>query len=465
MDAMHKEDIQKLLAFSLEKGVDFAEFFFENTSSEVIKIIGEEVTSISNNNIFGVGIRLLKGFNEVYSYTNQIDYDSVLTLIEKMKQSFQGEKTEVIPLKEPLPFSKNVQKPFDSMSKKEKTQKLLKLSQIIKNYDPQIIQSIVTLEQKEQQVLIANSLGVYQKDQRNYIRCSLFAVAQSGGEMQEAFAGPGRFMGLEFFDQINLEKIAREVAVQAVSLLQAQPLKPQVMPVVINHGFGGVIFHEACGHPLEATAIAKGLSPFNNKMNQKIASEVVTAYDDGTIEGAWGRLNFDDEGRKTQKNLLIEKGILKGYLVDFRNGRKMNMKPTGSARRQSYKYSPTSRMNSTYIEKGNETPEQIIQDTAYGLYAKSLGGGTVVPATGEFNFIVNEGYLIEKGKLTTHVKGAMLIGHGADILTKIDRVANDLVLGQGMCGSESGYLPVDVGQPTIRVKEIIVGGVKQNENK
>ncbi|WP_349402216.1 TldD/PmbA family protein [Candidatus Phytoplasma solani] len=457
---MNKEDIQKILTFALEQGADFAELFFENTSSETLKVIGEEVTSINNNNIFGVGMRLLKGFDEIYGYTNQIDYDSVLVLVEKMKHSFQGAKTSVIPLKKSQSFIKSVQKPFDSISKKEKTKKLLKLSKIMKKYDSKIIQSIVTLSEKKQQVLIANSLGVYQKDQRNYIRCGLVAVAQLGQEMQEAFEGPGRFMGLEFFDQINLEAIALNVAIQAVSLLQAQPLKPQIMPVVINHGFGGVIFHEACGHPLEATAIAKGLSPFSNKMNKKIASEVVTAYDNGNIEGAWGRLNFDDEGRKTQKNLLIEKGILKGYLIDFRNSRKMKMEPTGSARRQSYKYPPTSRMNSTYIEKGNETPEQIIKDTPYGLYAKSLGGGTVVPATGEFNFVVNEGYLIEQGKLTTHVKGAMLIGYGADILKKIDRVADDLVLGQGMCGSVSGSLPVDVGQPTIRVKEMIVGGGK-----
>nr|WP_308705370.1 TldD/PmbA family protein [Candidatus Phytoplasma meliae] len=329
---------------------------------------------------------------------------------------------------------------------------------MISNYDSKIIQSIVSLSQKEQHVLIANSLGVYQKDQRNYIRCNLSAVASSGKEMQEAFEGPGRFMGLEFFDHLDLEKMALNVAINAVALLQAQPIKPQTMPVVINNAFGGVIFHEACGHPLEATAIAKGLSPFDNKLNQKVASEIVTAWDDGNIENAWGKLNFDDEGRKTQKNLLIEKGILKGYLVDFRNGRKMKMEPTGSSRRQSYKYSPTSRMNSTYIEKGEETPEQIIADTPYGLYAKSLGGGTVIPSTGEFNFVVNEGYLIENGKLTVHVKGAMLIGKGQDVLFKIDRVANDLALGQGMCGSDSGSLPVDVGQPTIRVKEMIVGG-------
>ncbi|MBS2126614.1 TldD/PmbA family protein ['Fragaria x ananassa' phyllody phytoplasma] len=455
---MKKEDIQKILNLSLDQGADFAELFFENTYSDSLQVIGEEVVSASNNNIFGVGIRLLQGSDEVYGYTNKIDYHNVLSLVLKLKNSFKGGKTPVIPLKESQPLTNVIKKPFNSMTKKEKAQKLLKLSQIILNYDSKIIQSIVTLSQKEQHVLITNSLGVYQKDQRNYIKCNLSAVASSGKEMQEAFEGPGRFMGLEFFDHLDLEQIALNVAINAVTLLQAQPIKPQTMPVVINNAFGGVIFHEACGHSLEATAIAKGLSPFNNKLNQKVASEIVTAWDDGNIENAWGRLNFDDEGRKTQKNLLIEKGILKGYLVDFRNGRKMKMEPTGSSRRQSYKYSPTSRMNSTYIEQGEETPEQIIADTPYGLYAKSLGGGTVRPSTGEFNFVVNEGYLIENGKLTVHVKGAMLIGKGQDVLYKIDRVANDLVLGQGVCGSDSGSLPVDVGQPTIRVKEMIVGG-------
>ncbi|MFB0637982.1 TldD/PmbA family protein [Candidatus Phytoplasma solani] len=455
-----KEEIQKILNLSLQQGADFAELFFENTNSDFLKIIGDKVVGAKYSNIFGVGIRLLQGLDEVYGYTNQTDYDSILSLVLKMRQSFQGKATLAIPLKESQKIPNSTQKHFNSMSKLQKAQILLKLSKIIKDYDASIIQSIVTLNEKEQHVLIANSLGVYQKDTRNYIRCSMSAFAQENEEMQEGSQAPGRSMGLEFFDQIDLESLAISAASQAVSLLQASSLQPQTMPVVINHGFGGVIFHEACGHPLEATAIAKGLSPFNNKLNQKVASEVVSAYDDGTIEGAWGSLNFDDEGHKTQKNLLIEKGILKGYLVDYRNGRKMKTKATGSSRRQSYKYSPTSRMNSTYIEKGNETPEQIIKDTPYGLYAKSLGGGTVIPATGEFNFVVNEGYLIENGKLTTHVKGAMLIGHGADILQKIDRVANDLVLGQGMCGSLSGSIPVDVGQPTIRVKEMIVGGTK-----
>jgi TldD protein len=241
-------------------------------------------------------------------------------------------------------------------------------------------------------------------------------------------------------------------------MLSAKAIVAQEMPVVLANGWGGVIFHEACGHPLEATAVAKGLSPFTGKLGQAIGSSVVSAYDDGDVEGAWGRTSFDDEGMKTQKNLLIENGILKSYLVDYRNGLTMNHKPTGSGRRQNYKFPPTSRMNTTYIAPGTDKVEEIIKDTQYGLYAKQLGGGQVNPATGEFNFAVSEGYMIENGTLTTPVKGAMLIGKGHEVLFKIDRVADNLDFGQGMCGSISGSIPTDVGQPTIRVSKMTVGG-------
>ncbi|NWN46064.1 TldD/PmbA family protein [Candidatus Phytoplasma pruni] len=453
-----KEEIQTLLNQSLESGADFAELFFEDNMTNSLRITGQEVVSLSTDNVFGVGVRLLQGSDEVYGYTNKVDFDNIQKLITRLKRNFKGPKHQVVPLGESQPLKESMQKPFASMTKEEKAKKLIKLSEIMKKQDDKIIQTIVNYHEKEQKILVANTEGVYQNDVRPYIRCGLVAVAKEGEQMQDVYEGPGRSMGLEFFDLIDLEQLAQEVAQRAVALLTAEEMKPQVMTVVLNNGFGGVIFHEACGHPLEATAIARGLSPFNNKLNQKIASDIVTAYDDGDIEGAWGKLNFDDEGMKTQKNLLIEKGILKSYLVDFRNGRKMKAKPTGSSRRESYKYSPTSRMNSTYIANGTDKPEQIIKDTKYGLYAKSLGGGTVEPATGEFNFVVKEGYLIEDGKLTTLVKGAMLIGYGDDVLLKIDRVGDNLSLGQGMCGSVSGSIPTDVGQPTIRVQEMVVGG-------
>jgi TldD protein len=233
------------------------------------------------------------------------------------------------------------------------------------------------------------------------------------------------------------------------------------MPVVIANEFGGVIFHEACGHALEATSVAKGASLFANKLNQKVAADCVTSVDDGTIPNAWGSSNIDDEGTLTQRNVLIENGVLKSYLVDRFHAKKMNTKPNGCGRRESYKYIPTSRMSNTFIAAGKYLPEEIISATDYGLYAKRMGGGSVHPATGEFNFAVMEGYLIEKGRIVKPVRGATLIGKGIDVINNIDMVGNDLARGQGMCGSISGSVPADVGQPTIRVKELIVGGRKR----
>ena len=230
------------------------------------------------------------------------------------------------------------------------------------------------------------------------------------------------------------------------------------MPVVIGNGFGGVIFHEACGHSLEASSVSKGLSVFSNKLGQQIANKAVTAIDDGTLPNEWGSNTIDDEGFKTRKNVLIKNGILNSYLIDQFNGRRMGAEQNGASRRQSYEFEPTSRMSNTYIAPGKYTPEEIIASVPLGLYAKSLGGGSVNPATGDFNFACEEAYIIRDGKVAELVKGATLIGTGAEVLMNIDMVGNDLKLAQGVCGASSGSIPVDVGQPTIRVKEITVGG-------
>ena len=264
---------------------------------------------------------------------------------------------------------------------------------------------------------------------------------------------------IEFFNEhINLKDIAKDAARCAITMLDAEECPSGEMPVIIDNGFGGVIFHEACGHGLEASSVSKNLSIFSGKKGKKVASDIVNAYDDGTIDGAWGSGNFDDEGNKTQRTQLIKNGVLVNYLVDNFNGRAMNEKGNGACRRESYKHQPTSRMSNTFIGNGTSTKQEIIEATKFGLYAKSLGGGSVNPATGDFNFAVNEGYLVENGKITKPVKGATLIGNGASILFNIDMIANNLLRDQGMCGASSGSIPADVGQPTIRVKSILVGG-------
>ena len=230
------------------------------------------------------------------------------------------------------------------------------------------------------------------------------------------------------------------------------------MPVVMDGGFGGVIFHEACGHSLEATSVAFGTSEFCGKLNTQIASPIVTAIDDGTMANEWGSTNIDDEGNPTSRLVLIENGILKNYMVDRLNGRRMNMAPTGSGRRQDYTFAPTSRMRNTFIAPGKDDENEIIATAGDALFAKKMGGGSVNPATGEFNFAVAEGYLIRDGRIAEPVRGATLIGRGADVLMKIDRVGSRMWMAQGMCGSMSGSVPTNVGQPRIRISEMTVGG-------
>jgi TldD protein len=246
----------------------------------------------------------------------------------------------------------------------------------------------------------------------------------------------------------------------AVTMLKADLCPAGRMPVVIENGFGGVIFHEACGHSLEATSVAKGRSVFCGKLGQAIASPVVTAVDDATITNAWGSGNIDDEGLPCRRTVLIENGVLKSYLIDRLGSRRMGLPPTGCGRRQNYRFAPTSRMSNTYIAPGSHSDRDIIASVAHGLYCKNMGGGSVNPATGEFNFAVREGYMIENGKIDRPVRGATLIGKGSEVLLRIDIVGRNLDFGTGMCGSQSGSIPADVGQPMVRVSEMVVGGRK-----
>ena len=284
-------------------------------------------------------------------------------------------------------------------------------------------------------------------------------MASKDGDSQSGHSAPGAMMGYELFsDRVDVEAEARNAARMATTMLHADPCPAGVMPVVIDGGFGGVIFHEACGHSLEAQAVAFGNSEFAGKLGQRIASPIVTAVDDGTLPGEWGSLNIDDEGTPTTRLVLIQDGVLINYMVDRLNGRRMNMAPTGSSRRQDYTFAPTSRMRNTYIAAGSDDEAEIIATCGDGLYAKSMGGGSVNPVTGEFNFAVAEGWLIKDGKVDRPVRGATLIGKGAEVLKKIDRVGGKMWMAQGMCGASSGSIPTNVGQPMIRVTDMTVGG-------
>ncbi|MGI6607787.1 MAG: TldD/PmbA family protein [Erysipelotrichaceae bacterium] len=448
-------------------GADFAEIYLEEEKSASISADNGKVDSCNDSLTYGAGIRLLKDLQSVYGYTNNLTNRGLKKLARELSASFSEErKVEVREIKKVRSGKKHLPKiPYESYPREKIVKMLKEASEVMKNYDESIVRTTASFVYNNKKITIFNTDGKQFSDTRTTARVALVAVASKDGKIETFYRAPGAQRGMEFFlEEIDLNKEAEEVSASAVKMLSAKDCPSGKMPVVIGNGFGGVIFHEACGHSLEATSVAKGLSVFSNKKGEKIASSIVSAVDDGTIEGAWGSGNIDDEGNKTQRNLLIKNGILNAYLIDNFSGRRMNEKGNGSARRQSYKYEPTSRMSNTFILPGKSEPEEIIASTKYGLYAKSMGGGSVNPATGEFNFAVNEGYLIQDGKITYPVKGATLIGSGKDILLNIDMVGNDLKRAQGMCGSISGMIPADVGQPTIRVSEITVGGTAGGTN-
>ncbi|HEU4965299.1 MAG TPA: TldD/PmbA family protein [Bacilli bacterium] len=453
---------EDVLTAALDTGGDFADLFMEDKTVSTIKMIGGAVDRANSGRDYGVGLRILDGMFAVYAYTNDLSRDNLLQVARQAAQAIRGTKRDLT-----LDLRKSVLTPRhlirvlpQDVTKARKVEWMRRAHEAAKGYDPQISQTEVLFSDEDQNVLIANSDGLFVEDRRVRTRMSITAVATKGSEKQSGFYGPGAHRGLEFYDNLDIEWYAREAARTAVTMVNADYAPSGKMPVIIDNEFGGVIFHEACGHGLEATSVAKKASVFTDKVGELVASPLVTAIDDGTIPNAWGSLNIDDEGTPTQRNVLIENGVLKSYLIDKLGGRKMGMASTGSSRRESYKFAPTSRMNNTYIAAGDSMPEEIIADTEYALYCKYLGGGSVNTATGEFNFAVREGYLVRNGKIEQPVRGATLIGKGIDVLQKIDRVGNNLGFGQGMCGSISGSIPADVGQPMIRVSELTVGGRK-----
>ncbi|MBR0368565.1 MAG: TldD/PmbA family protein [Clostridia bacterium] len=446
---------------ALKTGGDFAEIYWEDQRSGAMGLVDGHVEAASTVRRHGAGIRVFKGLNSVYVHTNDTSASGLAAAARKAADAVSGDAcVGDIHLTRSLQRNLHpiLEMPMD-VAGARKAKLLRDCDLAAKAVSGEITQVRANLTYGESDVLIANSEGLVTGDTRVYTRLYVAAVATKGGDSQSGREAPGAMMGYELFaGRVDPARTARTAAERAVAMLHAESCPAGVMPVVIDGGFGGVIFHEACGHSLEAAAVAFGNSEFAGKLGQRIASPRVTAVDDGTLPGEWGSLNIDDEGLPTTRLVLIENGILKNYMIDKLNARRMNMAPTGSGRRQDYTFAPTSRMRNTFIAAGDDDEAEIISSCPDGLYAKSMGGGSVNPVTGEFNFAVDEGYLIRGGRIDRPVRGASLIGRGGDILMKIDRVGKNLTLAQGMCGASSGSVPVNVGQPMIRVTDITVGG-------
>ena len=455
-----KEICQRVLQAAAATGADYAELFVEHTNHHDISMLDSKVNNITDTVIAGAAVRVYKGLRAVMATTVDTTEAGLIRCAKQAADALGEGKAELdIRLNERLFGDIHPVKVVPAgVSNAEKIAVLKEGYFAARDYHDSIKQVTGTLLDVDHNILIANTEGVYAQDRQIRTRIAISAVAEMDGEAQTGFFGPGRRMGMEMFDEIDPKEVGLHAAKQAVVMAGAGYCPAGVMPVAIGNGFGGVIFHEACGHSLEASAVAYGQSQFVGKLGQKIANEKVTAIDDATIPNAWGSINIDDEGTPAQRKVLIEKGVLKSYMIDKFNGRRMGMPSTGSSRRQTYSFTPTSRMSNTYIAEGTDSNDDIIASMEYGLFAKDMGGGSVNPTTGEFNFAVNEGYLVRNGKICEPVRGASLVGKGSDIIMDIDMVGTGLDLGTGMCGSSSGSIPTTVGQPLIRVSHITVGG-------
>ncbi len=459
--------VQKVLKTSLRNGGDFAEIFVEMRQGYSLRLEEEKVEENITGKEIGAGIRVIKGESMAYAFTNDLDEKSLLGAAEVASAAVRGKTgTVAIDLSHPPGWRKAekihlVKIDPVSTDRERKLKIARKADEAARRTGNEVVQVIVQLGDSIQRVLIANSRGEAWEDERVRVRIYVQAVAARDKVIQTGYEAPGILGGYELFEVHPPEELGRKAALQALTMLDARPAPTGPFTVIIANGTGGVLFHEACGHGLEADAIYKNASVFAGKVGQKVASEVVSAYDDPTIPQLWGSYHLDDEGTPAQKTPLIEEGVLCGYLNDIRRSINDKEKPTGNGRRQSYRHLPIPRMSNTHIAPGDTSFEEILSNTHRGIYAKKLGGGEVNPVTGDFIFAITEGYLVKNGRIEDPVRGATLIGNGPRVLENIDMVGSDLDFDSGMCGKDGQSVPVSTGQPTLRVREMVVGGTEE----
>ena len=468
---------ETVLELARRGGADFAELYVERWRRRNLRTIDGDVEEAVSAIERGAGLRLFFGTDVVYAYTNDLS-DAALGELVSTLVRLRGERSGDAPSGAPgkagnvdergaggldlrRQSAAGLHAPATTFDEQPKAWRLERLREL--DAGARIDQAVKQVEGRliewEQDVLVVNSEGAWVEDRRVRTRCAATVIARDGDETQTAIVGPGLSVGLELFEHHPPASIGATAAQRALTNLRARPAPAGTMPVVIGNGFGGVIFHEALGHLVETTMVARRASVLTDKLGEAIASPAVTYVDDGTTPHGWGSSEFDDEGMPTERTVLIESGVLRSYLVDRWGSLKTGYRRTGSGRRENYTYAPTSRMRNTFIVNGDvEEPSSLFEGIEHGLYAKAMGGGQVKPGSGEYNFAVTEGYLIRNGELAEPVRGALLVGKGPDTISKVDAVARDRSNEPGMCGSMSGDVPVEVGQPHLRVTEIVVGG-------
>ncbi len=450
-----------VLARALRRGGDFAEVFAEDRSSLSLRLDDGKVEEVSSGVDLGASIRVVKGPTTSFGYTDSLDEAALMALADRLSSGLSG--AMVTPASfaavavEPIVGPRAAPAEVDTARKAE----LVRLVDgAARERSSEVRQVGAGYSEGLQRVWVANSEGTFASDERTRLAVSISIVAQREGLIQTGRETVARTERFELLDEKDVVAATLQAVDKAVVMLGARPSPSGRMPVILANGFGGVLFHEACGHGLEADFILKKTSIWEGRRGHAVADTLVTAYDDGASPGMWGSNAIDDEGTATERTAVIEEGVLTRYLCDLLRGRRLGFRSTGNGRRQSFRHLPYPRMTNTYFAPGTMRADDLIADTPRAFYAKSLSGGQVDPATGDFVFGVSEGYLIENGRVGQAVRGATLIGNGAEVLRVIDAIADDLDVKAGMCGKEGQLVPVGTGQPTVRLRELTVGGTQ-----
>ena len=463
------EDLNRVFAEISAHRADDADIYFQYTRSEGWSLEEGIVKAGSFNIDQGVGIRTVFGDKTAFAYSDNIHLQALLDAARVTRdiapsRSARGAKAKTANLNHALkPYARDLyhaQDPIASLDSQQKVALLEKLEKLARAQDPRVSQVMANLSAEYDVVLIARADGTLAADVRPLVRINCAVIVEANGCREQGSMGGGARQDFSYFTDEVLSQYAREAVRQALVNLEAKPAPAGVLPVVLGAGWPGILLHEAIGHGLEGDFNRKGSSAFSGKIGQRVAAKGVTVVDDGTLAGRRGSLNVDDEGCPTACTTLIEDGILKGYLQDAMNARLMKTRRTGNGRRESYAHLPMPRMTNTYMLGGQHAPEEIIASVKHGIYAPNFSGGQVDITNGKFVFSTSEAYLIENGKITTPIKGATLIGNGPDALTKIKMIGNDMALdsGVGTCGKDGQSVPVGVGQPTLRIDGLTVGG-------
>ena len=458
---MNREIAARMIGAGKSAGADFVEIYEEETRSSALSLKDRAIETASAGTEFGIGVRLLYGTEVLYAYTSEENPDALVQMVRVLAFGRGKAGASPVSLSAPSALSSIDPLKFKDPRKLGQSYKLDFLhaaDDSARKISPRIVQVAASLSDEVTHVELYNSEGLAIAHSHCHTRIGINVTASDGTERIVSREAPGALGGYEVIDAYDPAVLAASAAERSLRMLDAGYLAGGKMPVVMGNGFGGVIFHEAVGHPLETESIRHNASPFCGKLGQAIAQPCLTAIDDGTLPGVWGSIAVDDEGMAPECTVLIENGILRNYMSDRVGAAEVGVRRTGSARRESYKFAPVSRMRNTYIAPGKDSFDSMIASVPHGLYAAKMAGGSVNPATGEFNFAVEEGYEIVGGKLGKPVRGATLIGKGHEIISRISMVGSDLEHAAGVCGASSGMIPVTVGQPSIKVDEILVSG-------